>query len=333
MTATLPKIALLSMGGTIASRVDTRGRGASLTLDASDLLEALPMLASVAEITPIAFRREMSSNLTPADILALAANIKALMAEGYDGFVVTQGTDSIEETSWLLDLLLPPGLAVVVTGAMRNPGKPGEDGPANLVGAIRVAASAQTRDCGVVVMLDDAIHLARLVRKTHTSATHAFTSPSLGPIGWLVEDRVRVPLKPRQPSPYFDLPEDAKLPAIALLPLSIGDDDRMLKSLADAGYAGAVIDAFGAGHVPPRLLPALEALVGKLPVVFASRTGSGELYQYLGNYPGSEGYLIAKGLVCAVGLDARKARLLLMLLIATGATAGAIAAAFEAAST
>jgi L-asparaginase len=331
MSAALPRIALLSLGGTIASRVDVRGRGAALGLDAGDLVEALPMLADIAEITPIAFRLEMSSNLTPADILALAAEIKA-SAGRYDGFIVTQGTDSIEETAYLLDLLLPAGLAVVVTGAMRNPGKPGEDGPANLVGAIRVAADGGSRNSGVVVMLDDAIHLARFVRKTHTSATHAFASPSLGPIGYLVEDRVRIPLKPRRAAPYFDLPTDTALPDVALIELSIGDGDRLLKAIPDAGYKGLVVDAFGAGHAPPRLLPALEDLAARMPVVFASRTGSGELYQYLGHYPGSEGYLIDKGLVCSVGLDARKARLLLMLLIATGADSTAIAAAFEAAS-
>lgn len=332
MATPLPRIGLYSLGGTIASRVDTRGRGATLSLDAADLLEALPMLGDIAEIVPIPIKRDMSANLTPAEMLALAAAIKAAAGEGLDGFVVTQGTDSLEETAYLLDLLLPPGLAVVVTGAMRNPGKPGEDGPANLVGSFRVAASGLTRDCGVVVMLDDTIHLARLVRKTATSTTHAFASPTLGPIGYLVEDRVRIPLQPRNLSPYFDLPADAELPAIAHLTLSLGDDDSLVRTIATSGYRGLVLDTFGAGHVPTRMVEALAKLATKMPVVFASRTGSGELYQYLGSYPGSEGDLIARGLIPAVALDGRKARLLLTLLIATGATPAAITAAFEAAS-
>jgi len=332
MATPLPRIALYSLGGTIASRVDTRGRGASLSLDAADLLEALPVLGDIAEIVPVPFKRDMSANLTPADMLDLAAAIKVAARDGIDGYVITQGTDSIEETAWLLDLLLPAGLAVVVTGAMRNPGKPGEDGPANLVGAFRVAASGLTGDCGVVVMLDDAIHLARYVRKTHTSATHAFTSPTLGPVGYLVEDRVRVPLKPRLASPHFDIPAGTALPDIARLSLSLGDDDRLVRTIATAGYAGLVLDTFGAGHVPTRMVEALAELAAGIPVVFASRTGSGEHYQYLGSYPGSEGDLIARGLIPAVALDGRKARLLLMLLVATGAKPDQIAAAFAAAA-
>jgi L-asparaginase len=333
MPGTLPKIVLLSLGGTIASRVDARGRGAALTFDASDLLATLPMLAEIADVIPHPFRMEMSSNLTLGDITALAVEIAQRAKDGVDGVVVTQGTDTIEETAYLLDLLVSPGIPVVVTGAMRNPGKPGEDGPANLVGAIRVAAHSEARDCGVLVMLDDTIQLARFVHKTHTSATGAFSSPSVGPVGYLVEDRVRMPLKPRRMSPHFDLRPDVPLPEVGLLTLSLGNDERLIRSVAAAGYRGLVVETFGAGHVAVRTVEAVAELAKQMPVVFASRTGAGELYQYLGHYPGSEGDLLARGLIGAVGLDGLKARLLLILLLATGASHDAMAAAFEAAST
>jgi L-asparaginase len=333
MTGELPKIALLSLGGTIASRVDAQGRGAALTFDATDLLAALPMLSEIADVSPRPFRMEMSSNLALGDITALAGQIIMLAESGVDGVVVTQGTDTIEETAYLLDLLITLDIPVVVTGAMRNPGKPGEDGPANLVGAIRVAAHPEARGCGVLVMLDDTIHLARFVRKTHTSATGAFASPSLGPIGYLVEDRVRIPLRPRRRSLHFAVPVDQELPEVGLLTLSLGNEERLVRSVVSAGYRGLVIEAFGAGHVAARTVAGLAELTPQMPVVFASRTGAGELYQYLGHYPGSEGDLLARGLIGAVGLDGLKARLLLILLLATGASRDEMIAAFDDAST
>jgi L-asparaginase len=247
--------------------------------------------------------------------------------------VVTQGTDTIEETAYLLDLLLALDIPVVVTGAMRNPGKPGEDGPANLVGAVRVAAHPDARGCGVLVMLDDTIHLARFVRKTHTSATGAFASQSVGPIGYLVEDRVRIPLKQRRRSPHFDVALDAPLPDVGLLTQSLGNKEQLIEAVAGAGYRGLVVETFGAGHVAVRTIESLANLAKRMPVVFASRTGAGELYQYLGQYPGSEGDLLARGLIGAVGLDGLKARLLLTLLLATGASRHEMVAAFDAAST
>ncbi len=331
MTGRLPKIALLSLGGTIASRVDARGHGASLELDAADLLAALPVLGDIAEIVPQRFRLLASSNLVMADIVELVGEIDRLARTGIDGAVVTQGTDTIEETAYLLDLLLPPGVPVVVTGAMRNAGKPGEDGPANLVAAVRVAASPEARDTGVLVVLDDTVHLARFVRKSHTSATGTFVSTRVGPVGYLVEDRIRLPLRPRQLSPHFVLPPGTTLPDVALATLSLGSSERLLSAVAGAGYQGLVIEAFGAGHVPERLVPVLNALAQELPVVFSSRTGAGELFRGTGTYPGSEGDLIARGLISAVGLDGPKARILLTLLLATGTARSEIAAAFEAA--
>lgn len=323
----LPTIALLSLGGTIGAPVDTGGGNASLERDAADLLAALPILGGIAEVRPRRFRRMMSADLTMGDILALAAEIRRLASE-CDGIVVTQGTDTLEETAFLLDLLVPPEKPVVVTGAMRNPGKPGEDGPANLVAAIRVAASPDAIGLGTTVVLDDTIHLARFVRKSHSFATGSFVSSRVGPVGYVVEDRVRIPLRPRNPALRFDLAADTPMPEIALATLSLGSGEPLLAP----GYQGLVVEAFGAGHVPARLVPILEETAKAMPVVFSSRVDAGELYRKSGSYPGSEGDLLARGLLSAVGLDGPKARLLLMLLVATKADRAAIAAAFEAAS-
>ena len=327
-----PRIAVVMVGGTVAARVDRAGRGATLELKAEDLVAGLPWLANIAEVVPQTFSMTMSADLRLSDVRDLAHTLMATAEAGFDGVVVAQGTDTIEETAYLLDLLLPPGIPVVVTGAMRNPGKPGDDGPANLGAAVRVAAAPKAQAMGVLVVMDDAIHLARLVRKMHTSATGSFASPLAGPVGYLVEDRVRLLLKPRAPSPHFAVAGDTALPDVALLTMSSGNDERLLSQIAGAGYQGLVVEAFGAGHVAARVVPVLAQIAARIPVVFASRTGTGELYRQSGSYPGSEGDLLARGLISAVALDGPKARILLTLLLATGADRGAIAAAFETAS-
>ncbi len=327
-----PRIAVVMVGGTIAARVDRAGRGATLELKAEDLVAGLPWLADIADVASRTFSMAMSADLRLGDVRDLAHAIAAIVGEGFDGVVVAQGTDTIEETAYLLDLMRPPGVPVVVTGAMRNPGKPGDDGPANLVAALRVAAAPEAQAMGVLVVMDDVIHLARFVRKMHTSATGSFASPLAGPVGYLVENRVRLPLKPRARSPQFTIAGDTALPDVALLTMSSGNDERLLSRVAEAEYHGLVVEAFGAGHVAARVVPVLEQIAARIPVVFASRTGTGELYRHSASYPGSEGDLLARGLISAVALDGPKARILLTLLLATGADRTAIAAAFEMAS-
>jgi L-asparaginase len=274
----------------------------------------------------------MSADLVIDDVVELAQAIATLVDDGIDGIVVTQGTDTLEETAYLLDLLLAVDVPVVVTGAMRNRGRPGEDGPANLVTAVRIAAAGEARAMGVLVALDDTVLLARHARKSHTSATGAFTAAGAGPVGHVVEDRVRIPLRPASRSPHLPVPAATAIASVALLTLPLGADDRMLREVPRMGYDGLVVATYGAGHVAKRLVPALADVASRVPVVFASRTGAGELYRQTGAYPGSETDLLRHGLISAVGLDPLKARLVLTLLLTAGGPHGAFAAVFEAAS-
>ena len=332
---------VFSLGGTIASTADASTADASTAdarpaaggvtprLGADQLIAAVPELQDVAELEAVAFRTVPSGDLVLGDLVSLAAEIAVRFDRGVDGVVVTQGTDTIEETSFALDLLVPADRPVVVTGAMRNPTLAGADGPANLLAAVQVAAAPEAAGLGTLVVFGDDVHAARFVRKTHTSSPATFRSVTAGPLGWVVEGRPRIAF--RLPGlagvPYRV--DGGAVPPVALLSSVLGDDCRLLAHVAEAGYAGLVLEAFGGGHVPAAVVPALAELAARLPVVLASRTGGGELLRHTYGYPGSERDLLSRGLVPAGFLDGRKARVLLGLLLAGGRDLAAVRTAFE----
>lgn len=323
----LPRVAVFSMGGTISS-VDTGGKGVEPTLTGEALVSDVPEIAGVAEVSAASFRQASSGELGVEDLAELAAEISGRIDGGAAGAVVTQGTDTIEETSFVLDLLVDREAPVVVTGAMRNPTLPGADGPANLLAAIQVAVGDAARGLGTVVVLNDEIHLARFVRKTHTSNPATFRSDPVGPVGWVSEGVPRVVLRPAGRH-KVDLSGDVGDRPVALYHVGLGDDGRLLPKLEEEGYAGLVVEAMGGGHVPSVMAGTLEELASKMPVVLASRTGGGEVLRSTYGFVGSEIDLLDRGLIYASHLDGRKARLLLTLLLRSGATKEEIAETFD----
>jgi len=338
----LPDVAVFSLGGTIAathsgeghsaeghSGEGAPGNGVTPRLGADELVAAVPQLRNVAVLETVAFRQVASSNLTFADLVALAGEIEKRFEAGFAGVVVTQGTDTIEETSFALDLLVRGRRPVVVTGAMRNPTLAGADGPANLLAAVQVAAAPQAAGQGTLVVLNDEIHAARFVRKTHTSSPSTFRSGPAGPIGWVVEGRVRIGLRVPELPQVVPGVCDREVPPVALLGCAVGDDLRLVAHLREAGYAGLVLQGFGGGHVPAHVVPALGDLAGQIPVVLASRTGGGETLTSTYGSPGSERDLLSRGLIPAGFLDGPKARVLLSLVLAGGSGIDGAREAFE----
>jgi L-asparaginase len=323
----LPKITVLSLGGTISS-TDSGGRGVEPTLTGEALVADVPEIADVAEVAATSFRQAASGELTLDDLVELASEIEHRIDEGASGAVVTQGTDTIEETSFVLDLLVDRDAPVVVTGAMRNPTLPGADGPANLLAAIQVGASDAARGLGTMVVLNDEIHAARFVRKTHTSNSATFRSDPVGPLGWVSEGIPRVVLHPVGRH-KIALSEDAQDRQVALHTVTLGDDGRVLSTIEEQGYAGLVIEAMGGGHVPSVMVENLEDLAGKIPVILASRTGGGEVLRATYGFVGSEVDLLERGLIYAGPLDGLKARLFLALLLRSGATKEEIRDSFD----
>lgn len=324
------RLALLTLGGTIASAARS-GVGATMELTSEDLVASVPGLQDHADLETHELRTVASGDLTWDDVCRLRDHIEAAVTSGVDGVVVTQGTDTLEETSYTLDLISDLDVPVVFTGAMRPSTAAGADGPANLLAAVRVAASPHARGLGVLVVFDDQVHLARYVRKTHTTSVGTFRSAGLGPVGYVHEGHVRICLRPTGRL-HVPVPAGAPASRVAAWPVTFDCDDAVLRALPGLGYQGAVLLAFGGGHVPSWLVPPVEALARDLPVVLASRTLSGETLSCTYAYPGSESDLLARGVLAAKGLDWTHAVVLLRVLLTAGVPREDIARRFEEAS-
>jgi L-asparaginase len=312
---TAPRVEVIALGGTIACVPAASGEGVAPGLSAADLLASVPGVGELAEIGARNLANVPSTEIDLPLLLALHAAIEVHEAESVAGVVVTQGTDTIEESSFVLDLLHAGEIPVVVTGAMRNPSLPGPDGAANLYAAIACAADPAFRGQGALVAFDDAIHAAAWVQKRDTSTTSAFHSPA--PVGWMAEGEaiLRAPV-PRRPA--IAVPTGAPVPFVPILKPGIGDDPRIIGMALDAGAAGIVMEGAGGGHAPASWLDALTHAAGRVPVVFASRTRGGRVLSRTYGQPGAEIDLLSRGLVGAGDLDALKARLLLSLLSMAG---------------
>ncbi|MEQ6902498.1 asparaginase [Nocardioides sp. YIM 152588] len=325
----LPRIAVGALGGTIAM-TSADGRAVSPSLSAADLTAAVPGLATLADLSAETLAMLPSGSLDESIVLSALAWARAAVAGGAAGVVLTQGTDTLEESAYLLDLFWDLPEPLVVTGAMRSPQAPGADGPANLVAAVTCAAAPDSRGRGVLVAFDDQIHLARWVAKTDSISTGAFRSPVFGPVGRVVEGATVYGATVRHPA-RLALPDPmpvAGLPRVALVGTHLGDGGALLDVLTETGRAdGVVVAGFGAGHVSAAMAEAVGRAAAVMPVVFASRTGSGPTGRAMYGYPGSEVDLLARGAVGAGWLPPVKARLLLWSLLLTG-LGGGVAEAF-----
>ena len=296
------------------------------TLSAEMLVAAVPALGAVAPIHALSFRQAPGAHLGFADLEALAETIEDL-ADHARGIVVTQGTDTIEETAFALDRLLDVVTPVVVTGAMRNPTLPGADGPANLLAAAQVAASEAARGLGCLVLMNDEIHAARFVRKLHAASPSAFASPLAGAIGFIAEGQPRIVVRPEMIAPLPRMGSVVEAP-VGLIRLGLGDDGRLIRAAMDAGFRGLVVEGMGGGHASPASADALEEAARTVPVILASRAGAGEVLQRTYGFLGSEIDLVRRGAIRAGWLDGLKARVLLSLALRRGMDRGAIMEAF-----
>jgi len=324
-------ITVLSLGGTISSAPAGDIGLAQPALSAADLVAAVPELERIAEIEVRDVRRLPSNDMTFDVARTVAAQARAAAERGAAGVVVTQGTDTIEELAYALDLLVPGDVPTVVTGAMRHAGLTSADGGGNLLDAVRTAASPDARGLGCLVVLNEEIHSARTVRKVHTSSLAAFRSADVGPLGWIAEGRPRLRDLP-YPRLSVELADGAPLIRPPLVKIAMDDDGWWLPAVRQA--PGLVVEGTGGGHVPGWLSDDLVELAARIPVVMTARTGAGEvLTATYGGFRGSETALVGGGVIPGGTLDGLKARVLLGLLLSAGADDDRIRCAIAAAGT
>ena len=300
---TLPRVHLITTGGTIAG-------GATGSLKAEDFVALVPEIAKVARLTSEDFVNIGSSRMTPEVQFKLAGRVNEIFRADPDlaGIVITHGTDSLEETAFLVDLLVPPVRPVVFAAAQRPPRETDTDGPRNLLNAVRVAASPVAREAGVLVTLNDEIHAARDVRKTHAIALDAFKSPWLGPVGYVDGGSVYLMQRPGR---HLTLQISRIEPRVDLITLVSGSDGHLERAAVAAGAKGLVLEVFGRGNVPPAVMDAVkEARAKGVVVVFTTRTRGGRVEV------NDEAKKL--GVVSGEDLDGLKARMLLV--AALGAT-------------
>ncbi|MCZ2805570.1 asparaginase [Modestobacter sp. VKM Ac-2983] len=299
------RVHLLATGGTIASRQGPDGLAA--ITPAAELLAAADAPAGVT-VTTSDHGTVASFALTTADLRELVAVARSCLGDGVDGVVVTHGTDTLEESAHLADLVHDDPRPIVFTGAQRPFDSPAPDGPANLADALRVAAAPAARDLGVLVCFDGLAFAARGVRKVDTLRSGAFGAPGRGPVLRLAGEAVRPLSRPARPAP---LPLDlhAELPRVDVVACHLGADAALLHAAVAAGAAGLVLQALGAGNVPPAVAEATEDLVaGGIPVLVCSRVPSGPVAPI---YAAGGARLARGGAVFAGDLSPWQGRLLL----------------------
>lgn len=309
----MKRVTILTTGGTIAMKVDLAAGGAVPALGGDDFVRALP--PGLAEVRVQSHGRVPTAHFTAEHLWSIVDAVRALAdAADVDGIVITHGTDTLEETAYLLDLVCRTDKPIVVTGAMRTASEAGYEGFANVEAAVRTAACDEARGLGTLVVMNGEIHAARDVTKSHTTALVTFVSPEWGAIGRVDADRVVIARRTRREH----IPAHGLEPEVHLLRLAVGMDARLLDALVrDERVRGVVMEALGGGRVPPWWMPPIRAAIARgIVVVITSRTGAGRTVDGYA-YAGAHHDLVESGCLFSGGLPGAKARLKLMAALGT----------------
>jgi L-asparaginase len=296
-------------------------------MSGAEILAHVPAIAAVADVRAVEFARLPGPHITPPRMMELARAVAAELADAATaGVVVTHGTDTLEESAFLLDLLLDSDKPVVFTGAMRHSSQPGWDGPANLFSAVRVAVSIEARALGVLVCLNELILAADDATKTHTVALDTFDGCNAGALGRVEHDRIAIHRR-RVSREHFTA--DRLEERVEIVKLPAGSDGRLLRCALQEGARGLVVEGLGCGNVPVTAIAEVErAAAAGIPVVITTRCHRGGIADTYG-YAGAARRLREAGAILGGALPSHKARIKLMVLLGAGAGMDRIRAAFS----
>lgn len=306
-----PKVAILFTGGTISMSVDPRIGAAIPSLSGEEIMSMVTNIDKFAEIESINFSQLPGPHIDPLMMMKIRDEVlKIISRPDITGVIITHGTDTLEETAYLLDLTIQSEKPIIVIGAMRNSSELGYDGPSNLAAAVCTAISPEAKNKGVLVVMNNTVNAASEVTKTNTLSLDTFQSMEFGPLGIVDNDKLilRRDIIHRQHIPATSIVTD-----VSLIKCVAGMDSKMLRFCADSGSKGIVIEGMGRGNVPPTMLEGIQyALDKKIAVVLVSRCPTGRVLDTYG-YEGGGRQLRNMGVLFGGSLPGQKARIKLML--------------------
>ena len=322
----MKKIAIIFNGGTISMKIDEKIKAAVPSLSADEIMSMIPGVEDYAEIEAYTFSSMPSPHMTLETMLKLSKFTTELVErEDIDGVVITHGTDTLEETAYLLDLTVKTKKPVVVTGAMRSGSELGYDGPFNLATSICTAISDEAVGRGVLVCFNGELNSASEVTKANSMALNAFRTPNFGPIGIVDNDNV-IFYRDANHLEKYDVSEIKK--QVALIKCVVDMDSSYIDYLIEKGCGGIVIEALGRGNVPPKMVEGIKkAIELEIPVVVVSRCFEGRVFESYG-YEGGGKQLKDLGVIFGDTLPGQKARIKLILAINSGMNIHEVARAF-----
>jgi L-asparaginase len=309
----MKKVLFIFTGGTISMKIDLELGVAIPFLSGEEILSFVPGLDQLCHCEILDFSRRPGPHMTPEHMFELSEVLnQQLRRKDVHGAVITHGTDTLEETAFLLDLRLQTSKPVAFVGAMRNSSELGWDGPANLKAAVRVVLEGKPALQGVLVVMNEQVLAASEATKTHTESVDTFQSPNFGPLGIVEKDRV---LWMRQIVRRQSFRSKRIETRVDLLKMVAGSDDKLVRLVVEGGANGLVIEGTGRGNVPPQVIPGIQTAIDQgIPVVIASRCPEGRVLDTYG-YEGSGRDLRKRGIIFAGFLPGHKARIKLMVVL------------------
>ena len=305
-------ILIVFTGGTFSMKIDKNKSGGVVPrYSGEELLKKIPDAKKLANISFYDFGKYPGPHVTPDIMMELSKQLKRKLAEKkYDGIVITHGTDTLEETAYMIDLTIKTEIPIVFTGSMRNSSEPNWDGPKNLIDSIQVCMNENSRGMGTLVCMHGEVNAASEVTKIFSNEFETFQSLDFGMLGFVQKGRVVYNRLPR----FLEIINTNKINTnVDLLTVYAGMDDKFFKHSAVSGADGLVIEALGVGNVPPAAFKGVEYVIKKnIPVVLVSRCPAGET-DYIYSYPGAGRHLHDLGVIFTDYLNGQKARIKLML--------------------
>ncbi|WP_297435077.1 asparaginase [uncultured Clostridium sp.] len=323
----MKKIAIIFNGGTISMTVDENIQAAVPNLTGEEIMAKVTGIERFAKIESHNFSSLPSPHMTVEFMLELGKKVEELTnRDDIDGVVVTHGTDTLEETSFLVDLMLNTKKPVIFTGAMRSSSELGYDGPANLAASICTAVSEEAWGRGVLICFNGELNSAKEVTKANSMALNAFRTPNFGPIG-IVDNNSVLFYRKVKDNEFIDVDEINE--KVAIIKCCASADSDFINFAIDTGYKGIVIEGLGRGNVPPTMVEGIQRAINEnIPVILTSRCFEGRVFGSYG-YDGGGQQLKNMGVIFGESMPSQKARIKLILMLSAGKTLKEIETSFE----